>query len=548
MTITLDYAKPLADALASYGPMTEGVGDPIDLFAERYTSGANNVTWKEDQNGLRYLDFVGATPHFDLTNPSIADLTLPVTLAAMLSPKSSLHENGLVVQTHDWADDGSVYRGAALRADYVGSNQDIVASFGDGGGATSADERTFRWAGVIESEVPKMYSVTIRGTTDATLWVNGVRQAAPTTGGTGGAMDSAGTIFGHIGTAADTALEYIGGLYTWAIWNRELSDEEHANFAAQPWESLLLNLQLNEDPAIFGLLAGVLSGSDFALLPFTNKPRNRTPWLDWAMPMTHQLLSYGAMGEGASDIRDLASGIYTSDPVGVTWKDDQDGRLYLDFAGALAHIDLDNRLLDDLTLPITMAAVLSPTNNLKNSTVLQTHDWADVGAVYRGGVLRLDTTTDNNHIIASIGDGGGATSADERTFTWNFLIVPDRPGMYAVTIFDNTNADLYLNGVKQAAPTTGGTGTGLVIGGTEFGHLGSNNTTAQEYDGGIYIWSIWNRELSPVEHIAFAADPWDMLLQAELFADFHDPLDFLLMTQAPPFTSEGGRHIVIINM
>jgi len=238
MTIALDRAHPLTHQLLSYGPMTEGAGDPLDLATRRYTIGANNVTWKDDQNGLRYLDLAGVTPSFDLSNPEHADLALPLTLAAVLSPADG-GEDGLALQTHDWADDGSAYRGAALRIDTTAAALDVIASFGDGGGATSADERTFTWASVITLSTPKVYAVTIRSSTDATLWVNGIRQAVPTTGGTGGVLDAAGTVFGHIGASTDTAMEYTGGVYAWAIWNRDLSDLEHAEFAAQPWGVLL---------------------------------------------------------------------------------------------------------------------------------------------------------------------------------------------------------------------------------------------------------------------------------------------------------------------
>ena len=91
-----------------------------------------------------------------------------------------------------------------------------------------------------------MYSVTIRSDTDATLYVNGQRRAAPITGGTGSGMSAAGTIFGHVGANMDTAAEYIGGVYAWAIWNRDLAPAEDAEFAAAPWDGLLVGIQLNE--------------------------------------------------------------------------------------------------------------------------------------------------------------------------------------------------------------------------------------------------------------------------------------------------------------
>ena len=507
MTITLDRGRALTDSLVSYGAMTEGAGDPLDLGTQRYTSGANNVTWKSDQIGVLYLDLAGATPSFDLANPEFEDLVLPITILAVLSPEDS-GEIGLALQTHDWNDDGSVYRGAALRVDTTGSARDIVASIGDGGGATDADERTFRWTDVVTIGVVSVFAVTILSNTQATLYLNGERQVAPITGGSGSGLSSAGTIFGHIGASTDTAQEYLGGVYTWAIWNRELTDQEHFDFASAPWDNVLLNLQWVEEgftalgsgfplpdpflgPEVFNLARG-----------YTTKPSwGEQQVIDWSNPLTDQLLVFGIMNEGGDRLpNDLVSGLRAESTNNVLWVDDADG-VYADFQSTNPYIRLRNRQVVNMKAPCcTMVRALIPTGTPGGTFILTSNGIpADEGGSYAGLQFNYSSTA----IAAAWGTNLGSTSGHRRQGSWAGETVLDKITTYSVnwpttSAVDLTNV-LFVDGVDKGLIGGLSGSAGGSVGYNLTGVLGKLGLVGGVGEHQLYMYAMWTRQLAPQE-------------------------------------------------
>ena len=503
----IDWSNPLTNNLLAFGVLNEGGAvEPIDLVSGIRGGSASNVAYVDDDATGVYLDFTSTNPHVHLNNRNLSQMVGPCAIAVLANLQDTGNSRFLLTSDGIPNDEGAVYTGIEVFSSTTGCR----LSYGDGAGAAGSNRRTGIWDNAVVDNVTTMYSWSIPSTggaaIDASLFVDGVTQGLPdTTDGTGGAVAYSSTIFGKMGkhNVATGPMK----IHLYAMWTRVLSDQEHADFANNPWQL-------------------ILEGSPLHDLRFTNvgdavyfpKSRGRTTkpsWgeqavLDWSNPITDGILSYGVINEGGGNnapCYDLVAGVFGSDANNAVFSDNENGNVYLDMTSTNSRVVMENPFLRTVIPPFSYAIYGSFPSGSANYH-LQTADFNDIGTVYSGFALDFNGTQLRIHM----GNNVGASSSHRRGMNWSAALNVDVVTMYSITMFAGAGvaivADLWRDGVKFAAGSGAGSATTFAHS-VHKGRLGSSTINAP---GNYYLWGLWNRALTPMEHVELAANPYGLLI------------------------------------
>ena len=233
----LNRQHPLARGLVGYWVLNEGGATlPRDLVSGHVASASTNVAWAEDIDGV-HLDFTGTLPHIDLNHRGMPQVFPPCCLMVLCDLTDAIGAM-MPLQTNDFDDGSNTYSGITFQ--FNTSTNAITLHYGDGGVPNSANRLTAARAGLGSTGLHHWGFNLIPPDTALTsdAYKDGVRSTiTPTTSGTGaGIVYQSNQPFGKIGRNA--TVNSTGKYYFAAIWNRTLSDAEHASMAANPWQVL----------------------------------------------------------------------------------------------------------------------------------------------------------------------------------------------------------------------------------------------------------------------------------------------------------------------
>jgi len=503
--VSINWANPLADGLRDFTVFVQGVGSPYNAVSGRFGSGLTNVTWKDNENADpgSFLELAGSQPHYDLGNRELRILP-PYSIAVRGHADPELD-----IQTGETA---STLNG--IRA--IFGTATIQVTHGDDLGTSSASHRRITWTGSFPGTVAT-FGVSIRRgdavQIDGDLYIDGyLSSVSPAFAGS----DSDGLAYNDTGQGLVGLSNgsHIGDYYCYGIWERELSPQEHADFAANPWQLLVGSLE-----ATYDLTEGNPPILPFEHTGYTTKPSwGQQQSLDRSNPLAEQLYSFGIIVDGAGVPYDMAAERFCANLTNAAWKDDETGEVYLDFTSTFPHFDLNNPALLDIRPPMTFACLVSTQDTENVTALIQTQDFADT-EVNQYGIqmdFRMDGATDELRL--HLGSGLGTGGTQYRNMIWQNVVdaLVDVQTMVGITMFKGVNtpviADYYLDGVLGTVTgTAGGSATAydpLDPVGNIVGRVGDSDQSAI---GNFYLWAIWNRPLSPQEHAEFANNPWQLV-------------------------------------
>ncbi|HEB26579.1 MAG TPA: hypothetical protein ENI05_02215 [Porticoccus sp.] len=181
---------------------------------------------------------------------------------------------------------------------------------------------------------------------------------------------------------------------------------------------------------------------------------------------------------------------------GATWVGDG-----LDFNGAANEVALSQNAVMQQPMPMTLVSRIKPT--LGNVGCVVANDGNGSGK-YTGLVIFINA---DGKVQALIGDNGGASSVNRKSFMTTTATLTDGEEATVVAVFNSLSSiDIYINGVSQAV-TSSGTGASLGYSNTG-GQIGLYDwQSALPYTGVIFCASIYNRGLSASEIQALFINP-----------------------------------------
>jgi hypothetical protein len=139
---------------------------------------------------------------------------------------------------HVWSSrrSATAYTGFSLRSLNAGAN--YRAQYGDGVGFGIGNRRSIDGSITVALKAITIVGASIRGATDMSLYVNGVKDTGTAFTGTGGAVSNGTNLPVRFGGNGQNLNGFTGQFMWVASWNRSLSDAEHMEFYLEPFECI----------------------------------------------------------------------------------------------------------------------------------------------------------------------------------------------------------------------------------------------------------------------------------------------------------------------